>query len=164
MACRPDQRQAIIWTNAGILLIGTLGTNFNENLIEIHAFSLKNIRLKMASGKWRPFCLGLNVLILVSRRDWWQQPTYWLKRYMNHSAHDDIMIWKYFLHHWPFVQGIHQALMSLLLVCLKKSSGLWFEMLWHVTVMRSGKVTHQWNPIAINIYSIWLTGYLRILL
>ena len=29
----PGRRQAIIWTNAGILLIGT---NFNEMLIEIH--------------------------------------------------------------------------------------------------------------------------------
>ena len=27
--------QAIIWTNAGILLIGPLGTNFSEILIEI---------------------------------------------------------------------------------------------------------------------------------
>ena len=26
----PERRQAIIWTNAGILLIGSLGTNFSE--------------------------------------------------------------------------------------------------------------------------------------
>ena len=26
----PGRRQAIIWTNAGILLIETLGTNFSE--------------------------------------------------------------------------------------------------------------------------------------
>ena len=58
----PGRRQAIIWTNAGILLIGPLGTNFNEMLIEIHAFSFTKIHLKMSSGKWRPFCLGLNVL------------------------------------------------------------------------------------------------------
>ena len=58
----PDWRQAIIWTNAGILLIGTLGTNFNEILIEIHIFSFKNIDLKMSSAKWRLFSLGLNVL------------------------------------------------------------------------------------------------------
>ena len=31
----PGWRQAIIWTNAGILLIGPLGTNFGEILIEI---------------------------------------------------------------------------------------------------------------------------------
>ena len=57
----PRRRQAIIWTNAGILLIGPLGTNFNEILSEIHTFSFKKMRLKMSSGKWRPFCLGLNV-------------------------------------------------------------------------------------------------------
>ena len=59
----PGWRQAIIWTNAGILLIKPLGTNFSEILIEIHTFSFKKIHLKMSSGKWRPFCLGLNVLI-----------------------------------------------------------------------------------------------------
>ena len=31
----PGRRQAIIWINAGILLIGPLGTNFSEILIEI---------------------------------------------------------------------------------------------------------------------------------
>ena len=59
----PGRRQAIIWTNAGILLIGPLGTNLSEILREIHTFSLKKMHLKMSSGKWRPFCLGLNVLI-----------------------------------------------------------------------------------------------------
>ena len=34
----PGRRQAIIWTNAGILLIGPWGTNFSEILIGIHAF------------------------------------------------------------------------------------------------------------------------------
>ena len=58
----PGQCQAITWTNVGILLIGPLETNFSEMLIEIHTFSFKKIHLKMASAKWRPFCLGLNVL------------------------------------------------------------------------------------------------------
>ena len=58
----PGRRQAIIWTNAGILLIEPLGTNFSEILIEIQIFSFKKMRLKMSSVKWRPFCLGLNVL------------------------------------------------------------------------------------------------------
>ena len=60
----PGRRQAIIWTNAGILLIRTPGTNFSEILSEIHIFSFKKIHLKMSSGKRRPFCLGLNVLII----------------------------------------------------------------------------------------------------
>ena len=58
----PGRRQAIIWTNAGILLIGPLGTNFCEISIEIHILSFKKMHLKMSSGKWRPFCLGLNEL------------------------------------------------------------------------------------------------------
>ena len=57
----PGRRQAITWTNVGILLIGPLGTNFNEILIEIHTFSFKKMHLKTSSEKWRPFCLDLNV-------------------------------------------------------------------------------------------------------
>ena len=43
----PEQRQTIFWTNKGILLIGPLGTNFSEILIEIQAFYVWIIRLKM---------------------------------------------------------------------------------------------------------------------
>ena len=60
----PGQRQAIIWTNAGILLIGTLRTNFSEILIAIRPFSFKKMDLKISSGKWRPFsrpqCVNTN--------------------------------------------------------------------------------------------------------
>ena len=59
----PGRRQAIIRTNAGILLIRPLGTNFSEILIEILIFSFKKMRLKVSSAKRRPFCLGLNELI-----------------------------------------------------------------------------------------------------
>ena len=58
----PDRRQTIIWTNAGLLLIAPLGTNFSAILIGILAFSFKKMRLKVSSAKRRPFCLGLNVL------------------------------------------------------------------------------------------------------
>ena len=63
----PGRRQAIIWTNTRILLIGPLGTNFSAILIEIHTFSFKKMHLKMLSENWWPFCLQLNVLI-----DWYQ--------------------------------------------------------------------------------------------
>ena len=62
----PGRRQAIIWTNAGILLIEPLWTNFSEISIEINTFSFKEMHLKMSSGKWRPFCLGLNVLTKIT--------------------------------------------------------------------------------------------------
>ena len=58
----PGRRQAIIWTNAGILSIGPLGANLIEILIGVQTFLLKKMHLKMSSAKWRPFCLGLNVL------------------------------------------------------------------------------------------------------
>ena len=55
----PVRRQAIIWTNAGILLIGPLGTNFSEILIGIQTFPFKkiafeNVVCKMASILSRP--------------------------------------------------------------------------------------------------------------
>ena len=58
----PGWCQAINWTNAGILLIQTLGTNFSEVLREILIFSFQKIQLKMLSAKWQPFCLVLHVL------------------------------------------------------------------------------------------------------
>ena len=58
----PGRRQAIIWTNVGILLIGPLGTNFREMLTKIYKFSFKKMHLKMLSGKWWPFCLFLELL------------------------------------------------------------------------------------------------------
>ena len=57
----PDWRQAIIWTNVGLLSIGTLGTNFSEILIKIQTFSFKKMQLKMSQcvklneQKWIPY-------------------------------------------------------------------------------------------------------------
>ena len=58
----PGRRQAIIWTNDGILLFQTLGTNLSEILSEIHSFSFKKTHLKLSSAKWRLSRLGLNEL------------------------------------------------------------------------------------------------------
>ena len=58
----PGQHQAIIWTNTGKLLIGPLGTNFTEILIEIHIFSFKKMHLKccleMLAIFSRPQCVN----------------------------------------------------------------------------------------------------------
>ena len=66
----PDRRQAIIWTDAGILLIRTLTTNFSEILGEMHSFSFKKMHLKMSSAKERLFGLGLNELRLANIPTW----------------------------------------------------------------------------------------------
>ena len=62
----PGRRQAIIWNNTGLLLIEPLGTNFIEISIGIQTFSFKKMHLNMSSAKWRPSCLGLNVLRVPS--------------------------------------------------------------------------------------------------
>ena len=64
----PRRCQAIIWTNAGIVSIGPLGTNFIGILIGIQTFPFKKMHLKMSSAKWRPFCLGLTLVSSAWRR------------------------------------------------------------------------------------------------
>ena len=58
----PSRHQAVMWTNAVILLIRTLGTNCSEISSGIHAFTFMKINLNMPSAKRRQFCLGFNVL------------------------------------------------------------------------------------------------------
>ena len=59
----PVQRQAIIWTNAGLLLIGPLGTNFCETLIDIYIYifiwenALENVVCKITAIFARPRCV-----------------------------------------------------------------------------------------------------------
>ena len=79
----PGRRQAIIWTKVGILLIEPLGTNISEILVEIITFSIKKMHLKMSSGNWRPFCLGLNELSFVLL--WLNHPSF------HRHGHVDIL-------------------------------------------------------------------------
>ena len=55
------RRQAIIWTSAGILLIGPLGIKFSDILIEINTFSFTKTHLEMLFAKWHHNRTGLNV-------------------------------------------------------------------------------------------------------
>ena len=60
----PGWHQAIIWTNAGILLIEPLGINFSEILIEINTFSFiqensfKNVVWNMAAILSKSQCVS----------------------------------------------------------------------------------------------------------
>ena len=54
----PGRRQVIIWTNAGLLSIGPLETNFREIRIKIQKFSFIKMHLNVSSAKRRPFCKG----------------------------------------------------------------------------------------------------------
>ena len=67
----PGRRQAIIWSNAAMLLIWTLGTNFSEFLSKIHAFAFKKMHLKISSAKWCPFLFVLLRIILETSGALW---------------------------------------------------------------------------------------------
>ena len=97
------------------MLIGPSGTNFSEVLIEIHIFPLKKMHLKMSSRKWRPFYIGLNVLlhgllVIQSMSVQWMCPNWaayitsswyiqWLLQWrhngrdsvLNHQPHDCLL-------------------------------------------------------------------------
>ena len=92
----PWRRQAIIWTSVGILLIGPLGTNFSQILIEIYTCSVKKMHLKISSGIWRPFCLGFNVLMHTHTALFYWKPhsqcynnkmtSWWVRWYLKSPA------------------------------------------------------------------------------
>ena len=67
----PDRRQAIIWTNVGILLIGPLWTNFSEILIGIRHFQSRKCiwkcRLRNGVHLSRPQCVKMPIVL---RADW----------------------------------------------------------------------------------------------
>ena len=54
----------IIWTNAGMLLIGPLGTNFSEIFIHFHS---RKCFYKCSLRNGGHFCVGLNVLRPLER-------------------------------------------------------------------------------------------------
>ena len=94
----PGRRQAILWANAGILLIGPFGTNFSEISIKIHICSFKKMYLKMLSGKSaailsRPQCVndlgtGIEnqVITAITEVPAWQIPISSLDSGMTESA------------------------------------------------------------------------------
>ena len=90
----PGRRQAIIWTNVGILLIGPLGTNFSEMLIEIHTFSFKKMHFKMSSGKCRPFCLCLNVLTFVVLNVCWAVWKHVIYQHWDGAGSWNLSLWQ----------------------------------------------------------------------
>ena len=69
----PARRQAIIWTNAGILLL-ILGANFSEIFSEIHRIlihenAFENVVYEMAAILSRPPCVKVFLRLGVSGRD-----------------------------------------------------------------------------------------------
>ena len=59
----PGRSEAIIWTSAGILLIGPLGTNFSEMLIGIQTSSFTKMHLKIAPILSRTQCDTIGIIL-----------------------------------------------------------------------------------------------------
>ena len=103
----PTRCQAIIWTNSRILLIWFLGTNFSEILIKIHKLSFTKMHLKMSSAKWRPFCLGPNVLNIDWKRLEGRQAAV-VNDNLTIITNDDVIKWKHFPRFWTTERGTHR--------------------------------------------------------
>ena len=87
----PGWCQTIIGTNAGILLIRPMGTNFNEILIKIYTFSFEKMNFKISSGKWQPSCLGLDILFIFYLPQAVTQKYYEL--YHSHNEEHTLHFW-----------------------------------------------------------------------
>ena len=67
----PGRRQAIIWTNAGVLLIGPLGIHFNgivnrNQYIFIQKNALGNVVFEMASISSQPQCVKIKDPLILN--------------------------------------------------------------------------------------------------
>ena len=101
----PGRRQAIIRTNAGILLIGPLGTNFSETFIEIKMFSLTNLHLKVSFAKVTAILSRPQCVKLLTRWAYWGIKlfilTYWLHMATSFITFSkDLCIWYIHLPPW----------------------------------------------------------------
>ena len=102
----PDWRRAIIWTNAGILLIRSWGTNFSEILNKICTFfiqenAFENAVCKMVANLSQPPCVNVvNDIILLRYCSWYRDELYFKENIFNFFLnfiqwlHKSI-IWKY---------------------------------------------------------------------
>ena len=83
----PGRRQAIIWTNAGILLTGPLGTNFSEILIEFYTFLAATKQLyewfspSVSPSVCLSVCLSVTPFSLCSHHRIIMSYSYWHKWY-----------------------------------------------------------------------------------
>ena len=97
----PGWCQVNIWTNAGILLIRPIGTNFSEILTKIHAFSFKKITLenvvrKIAAILSQPQCFD------AMRPEPWFNIKMSSYQYRKSHCGDKTILWPSYLHNGIF--------------------------------------------------------------
>ena len=134
----PGWCQAIIWTSAGRLLIGPLGTNFSESLIEIHTFPCKKMHLKISFAKWCLFCPCPNVLTMMLRCNnvlcTWQVAMWWVSGSRVKTQGSVLLT-------GPWITWFQMA-------CLSTGPWLtWFQQAWHRWAQTGrGKYTSSTSP------------------
>ena len=97
----PDRRQAIIWTNAGLMSIGPMRTYFSENTtIFIEEIARENVVREMASILSQPQCVkGDEVVVFTCFID--KTMFSFLHRWVTHCSTDHLDICTYFQPcHW----------------------------------------------------------------
>ena len=119
----PGRHQAIIWTNSGVFLIRSVGTNVKEISIEIHILSFKKTLLKISSVKWRPFCSG----------------GYELSSLSNISSHPGAWLWTRFF--------IFLNMSASSIGTMKKESRMLFLRNFSYSFPVSGKLFDSISPI-----------------
>ena len=105
------RRQAIIWPNAGILLIGPLGINFSEISFRIQNFSLRKMQLKLSSAKWQPFCPGGDELLCWCPIIW---PSHYFFLKIGYPQMKPIIWTNHELVYW-YTYHLNQSWLSLLM-------------------------------------------------
>ena len=96
----PFRRQAITWTNADMLSVGSLGTNFNEIQIKKQNFSFMKIHSKLLSAKWQLFRPGGDELQNWEQLTCWNMHNNWLADRCWLMRVHWIENWLCDLHHW----------------------------------------------------------------
>ena len=139
----PGRHQAIIRTNAGILSIRPLGTNFSEILIEILTFSFKKMRLKVSSAK-RPQWVKLTkdtlypeiILCMhtANEKQCYNVMSHWLATYTK-------MVPKYliFTTNWGWDRMIANLQMT-----FRNSFSGWFKFHWNLFPMIQLLIIQNW--------------------
>ena len=144
MACHLFSTKPLSEPMPGILLIGHLGNNFNEILIKIYTFSFKKMHLKMSSGKWRPFCLSLNVLINNNNQEVKNTGCVcqlWVHTDKCHFLHHRVL----FLHHRVFLTVVKGPIAKTQMGCQSSNLPATFMCSMTVLLYISHKMWFKWH-------------------
>ena len=129
----------------------------------IRAGMMKSMK---TSWHWNNFC--------ITGPLWGESTGYWLNCYdWDDEYHEDVMTWKWFLHYWPFVRGIHWLLSPhkgpvmpslddfLLVQLFKKEFGCWWFVMPYCLCDVS--VMSQQNTMKLIMIVLWAIYVLAIM-